>query len=236
MNWTDIVEHEGHALSIAARHDPAATVPSCPAWTVDDLIRHVGRAHHNAALIVGERRDSHPTESELAPPSGNALGWYEAGLAALLEVFDTVDPATPVWSFGADRTVGFWLRRMAHETAVHRVDAEQATGAVTPVAPELAADGIAELLEVFLPLLSRRAETTGPTGTVHVHTTDVDGEWLVTFGDTVTVTEGHAKGDAAVRGPAADLYLWLWGRRPVEGLELFGDAAMVERLRATVTV
>ena len=236
MNWTDLVEHEGHALSIAARHDPAATVPSCPAWNVDDLIRHVGRAHHNAALIVGERRDSHPGEAELTPPSGNALAWYEAGLAALLEVFDAVDPTTPVWTFGADRTAAFWLRRMAHETAVHRVDAEQATGAVAPVEPAFAADGIAELLEVFLPLLAGRKPTDPAPGTVHLHTTDVEGEWLVGFGDQVTVTQGHAKGDAAVRGPASDLYLWLWGRQPVDGLEVFGDAALATRLRATVTV
>lgn len=235
MNWTDLVEHQGHALSIAARHDPAAAVPACPGWTVDDLVRHVGRAHHNAALIVGEKRDAHPTEEELAPPSGNALGWYEAGLAALLEVLDAADPTTPVWTFGADRTAGFWLRRMAHETTVHRVDAEQATGAVGPIAPDLAADGIAEVLEVFLPLLARRRTDPAP-GTVHLHTTDVEGEWLITFGDPITVTQGHAKGDAAVRGPASELYLWLWGRAPIDGLEVFGDAALADRLRAAVAV
>jgi len=98
----------------------------------------------------------------------------------------------------------------AGETVVHRVDAEQATGAVGPLGPALVLDGIAESLEVFAPLMARR-EQDPATATVHLHATDVEGEWLLTLGgSTVAVEHGHAKGDAAVRGTAADLHLWLW--------------------------
>jgi len=93
----------------------------------------------------------------------------------------------------------------AGETVVHRVDAEQATGAVGPLGPALVLDGIAESLEVFAPLMARR-EQDPATATVHLHATDVEGEWLLTLGgSTVAVEHGHAKGDAAVRGTAAYL-------------------------------
>jgi len=120
---------------------------------------------------------------------------------------------------------------MAHETSIHRVDAQQATGSVTAVAPELAIDGVAEALTLFLPMLvASRGEPAG--GTLHLHDTDAEGEWLLTFGEGMaTVEEGHAKGDAAVRGLAEDLYLWLWGRLPLDRLEVFGDAELAERLR-----
>jgi len=238
MDWIAALEHEGHALSVAARHDPTATIPNCPGWAVDDLLRHVGHAHHNALLVVAEQRAERPAKGEINPPHSNALGWYEVGLAALLDVLRSTDPeAGPVYTFAGPGPSKFWFRRMAHETAVHRVDAEQATGKVTPIDPTLAVDGIAEMLEVFLPLLAGRKPDPDPApGTVHLHATDVEGEWLVTFGPTVTVERGHAKGDAAVRGAAADLYLWLWGRRSIDDLEVFGDPAMAARLRAATTV
>lgn len=231
MDWITAVEREGHALSLAAQHDTTAEVPSCPGWNVDELLRHVGTAHHRVALIIREARTEAPHLDETSPPHGGSLSWYEQGVATLLDAMRTVDMATPVWTFSRlDATAAFWHRRMAHETVVHRVDAEQATGAVGPIDTELALDGIAESLEVFLPMLARRNEDP-TTATIHLHATDADGEWLVTIGGgSVGVERGHAKGDAAVRGTAADLHLWLWGRVGAERLELFGDAAQSERL------
>src|SRR5437899_2406979 len=100
MDWIAALEHEGHALSVAARHDPTAAIPHCPGWVVDDLLRHVGHAHHTALLVVGEQRPERPAKGEINPPHANALGWYEAGLAALLDVFRSTDPeAGPVYTF-----------------------------------------------------------------------------------------------------------------------------------------
>ena len=225
------VEREGHALSLTARHDSRAEVPSCPGWNIDELLRHVGIAHHRVALILREGRTEPPPLEETSPPHGGSLSWYEAGLAALLDAMRTVDPATPVWTFSrSDPTATFWHRRMAHETVVHRVDAEQATGAVGPLDPALVLDGIAESLEVFAPLMARREEDPA-TATVHLHAPDVEGEWLVSLGgSTVAVEHRHAKGDAAVRGTAVDLHLWLWGRVGLDQLEVFGDPAIAERL------
>jgi hypothetical protein len=125
---------------------------------------------------------------------------------------------------------------MGHETTIHRVDAEQAAGrAVGPIDPAVAVDGIDELFSVFLPARGA-GRSPGDGRTVHLHATDAEGEWLIRFaaGD-LTVEVGHAKGDAAVRGPAGDLQLWLWGRHPLEALEVFGDPTAAAALRTATT-
>jgi uncharacterized protein (TIGR03083 family) len=155
----------------------------------------------------------------------------------LVDALAAVDPTTPVWTFGAnDRTAAFWQRRRSQETAVHRYDAESAAGTTTPVDTDLAVDGIDEFLVVFLPRLAANFGAVGD-GTVHLHCTDADGEWLVTIrGGEVTVTQEHAKGDVAARGSASDLLLFLWGRVPVDHLEVFGDDALLDRFRQAIRV
>lgn len=231
MDWATIVERETRALRAAAT-DLTARVPGCPDWDVAELVRHVGSAHHNAALIVGERLNTRPTRDQVQPAAGtDPLAWLATGTAALVEVMAAADPATPVWTFGPDRTAEFWFRRMGQETLVHRVDAEQAAGRPSELDANLAADGVAECLEVFLPLLAGRAgEPAG--GALLLHAVDVEAAWLLTF-DTgsVAVEVEHRKGDACIQGGAADLLLWLWGRVPTEDLTVYGDAGLAERLR-----
>ena len=234
MDWIDVLEREGSLLSAAARHDAQAEVPTCPGWLVDDLLRHVSVTHRWSERIVRERMMQRPDLE--TPPSHDSLSWYEAGLAQLVATLRDADPTESVWTFSpSDRTIGFWARRQAHETQVHRVDAELATGAVSPIDPAVAVDGISEVLEVIAPRLAKQVATAG--GTVHLHATDIEGEWLVRFLDgAVEVEQGHAKGDAAVRAAAADLYLWLWGRKDDSGLEVFGDPSAVDRLVALTRV
>lgn len=234
MDWIDGLERQGALLSVAARHDPTAAVPTCPGWDVAELLRHVGVTHRWAERVVRERMTA---RAELeTPPTGDSLSWFEAGLAQLVATLRDADPTASVWTFSpADRTVTFWQRRQCHETTIHRVDAELATGAVTPIDPEHAVDGIAEVLEVIAPRLAASQSTAG--GTVHLHATDAEGEFVVRFLDgAIELERGHTKGDAAVRGPAAELYLWLWGRSDGSTLERFGDAAAVESLLALTRV
>ncbi len=121
---------------------------------------------------------------------------------------------------------------MAQETAVHRWDAQNALGVPDSIEPELACDGIDEMLDVMLPFARRWAESArgGRGETYHFHRTDGPGEWLVRFqGEGATVTREHAKGDVAVRGAASDLLLFLWGRLPGEQLEVLGDSSLIGR-------
>jgi uncharacterized protein (TIGR03083 family) len=227
---------DGAALAAAARRGLEATVPPCPGWTVADVVRHTGQVHRRRMMIVHDRLLEPPQAADPpAPPAGDELvDWFEQGLAALVTVLGREDPSTPVWSFHPpDQTVRFWRRRMAHETAVHRADAQAAHGPVEPVVPaELAADGIDEVLEVFLAPRSERLRIGGDGRSLHLHCTDTEGEWLLELlPDRVVVGRGHAKGDCAARGSASDLMLYLWGRGPASRLETFGDAALLSRVR-----
>jgi predicted lipid carrier protein YhbT len=133
-----------------------------------------------------------------------------------------------------DQTVGFWRRRVALETLVHRWDAELGAGVeIVPTDPVLAADTIDEYLDVFLGLQRVLNTAPGAGETAHVHCTDTDGEWFIEFpapGERVVRRE-HAKGDVAFRGPAEGLMLYLWGRLPAgeAGVEIVGDTALADR-------
>jgi predicted lipid carrier protein YhbT len=129
-----------------------------------------------------------------------------------------------------ERRVAFWFRRQAQEVSVHRWDAQGAAGAPEPLEAALAADGVDEWLELLA--VRGGAATDGAEHTVHLHCTDVEGEWLVRQSpDGLDIERAHAKGDVAARGTASDLDLYLWGRLDADRLELFGDPALLESLR-----
>jgi uncharacterized protein (TIGR03083 family) len=153
------------------------------------------------------------------------------GLARVAAALDR--PAgDPAWTWAPDGTVGFWQRRQAHETAIHRVDAELAAGPPTPVPAALAADGIDE----WLALLAFRPGAEPPSGdgeTLHLHCTDEAGEWLVTLTEAGPAIERrHAKGDVAVRGPASDLLLVLLRRFEPERVEVLGTRSVLDAFLA----
>jgi uncharacterized protein (TIGR03083 family) len=240
-DWAGIVEREGAVLEVAASEAPGAPVPAAPGWDTTDLLRHVGQVHARTSVILRTGTLERPTrENGLLPepPEQGFVDWYRKNLAELVTDLRTLgDPARPVWAFfPGRRRAGFWPRRMAQETTIHRVDAEQAAGrTVGSIEPALAADGIDELLAVFVPAFGAE-RSPGDGRTVHLHSTDAESEWLIRFDPgEVVVTTGHAKGDAAVRAPASELLLWLWGRRPLDGLDVFGSIDAAEALRQVTT-
>jgi uncharacterized protein (TIGR03083 family) len=166
---------------------------------------------------------------------GSALhDWYVDVHGRMTDSLAADDLERPVPTWAGRQTVGWWLRRQVHETAVHRWDAQASVANPVPFAPELGIDGVDEFIEVVLP---RFGATAGGNGvTIHLHATDGDegaGEWLLTLtADGVSAATGHAKGDVAVRGTASDLVLLLWGRRSADELEVFGDAALFSAWRA----
>lgn len=220
-----------------------AAVPTCPDWTVADLARHQGRVYWWMSQLVETKAQEYVDRKGLeeeAARQEDPLAWLEEGADHALAVLGSVDPETPIWNWigNAPGPARFWHRRMAHETVIHRVDAEAAAGRAgrSRVEPaELASDGIDEYLD-FLPLRAGRGGVAGLSGSYHFHTTDVPGEWVVVFEESgVTIRREHAKADVAVRAPASDLELYLYNRRGSDGLEVFGDpakvAAWVENVR-----
>jgi uncharacterized protein (TIGR03083 family) len=234
IDYLQSLRDDGTALAAAARRGLDPPVPACQGWTVADLVLHTGMVHRHKLEIVRGRLAEPPSPwPPPAPARAELLGWYIQGLEELLTVLEATDPETRVWTFHRpDQTVGFWYRRMAHETAVHRVDAESAHGDPRPVPPALAADGVGELLEVFLAPRADGDPVGGRGESLHLHATDTEGEWQVRLLPAgVEVGQGHAQGDAAAAGTASDLLLYLWGRGPADPLERSGDPVLLPRVR-----
>jgi len=223
--------------------DLTRPVPTCPDWTLRQLATHLGRAHRWAAEIAATRSAEfipfrQVPDGRIPDDPAQHAPWLRAGAARVIEAVREAG-SDPVWAFDRLRPASFWGRRMAHETAVHRADAELATGREAYLAPDIAADGIDE----WLGFLSGGPVDGGqdtrldalPEGAVlHVHATDDDlneaGEWLVRHeGSKVTVEHGHGRGDVALRGPASRLLLLLIRRVPPDDpqVQVVGDAALL---------
>ncbi len=219
------------AFAVAAELSPGdRPVPGCPGMSVADLVRHVGSVHRLVTRWV--TRGSRPTEWPCDPNGADPVDWYRVGAASLIAVLDPTRAAEPAATWCPwDRTVGFWLRRMAHETAVHRVDAQAATGLAAPLEPALAVDGIEEVLRLWLGChLPPGAHTEGRAVTLRVP----GREWTVALHEQVVDYCPQADPAAVVSGSASALDLWLWGRAPLADLSVEGDEAVVHALRAAV--
>lgn len=174
-----------------------------------------------------EGRQQFRPDAEMMSDGVALAAWLTAGAQTLVDEITARGADAATWHpFGGDdRTVGLWARRLAQEVLVHRWDAQDAVGLTTPLDPELASDGVDE----YLGLLFRGLVTDDnrPHGSLHLHCTDVTGEWLARFDDdTYVLTREHAKGDAAWRGPAEPMLLGLWGRScdRTDEMEVLGTA------------
>ncbi|MER6821050.1 maleylpyruvate isomerase family mycothiol-dependent enzyme [Streptomyces cellulosae] len=238
--YLEILDHEGRALADAAEQaGPDAPVPACPDWRVRDLLRHTGVVHRWAAGFVADACTTpRPMEEQPDLDGPQLVAWYRAGHRALLDTLREAKPDVECWTFlpAAETGLGFWARRQAHETAVHRYDAKTALGGEpTPVATDFAVDGVDELLRGFHARRRSRVRTPEPR-VLRVRATDADAVWTVRLSQEPPVTTRDAAGDAEceVSGPAAELYLSLWNRLPVPTVT--GDAALAELWRETSAI
>ena len=222
------VETEGRRLIDLATRDLEADVPSCPGWTSADLLVHVAGVWEAFRVIVESASVDPPDFGSFAgaPDAPADLPAFAAErLDGLVEAIAAADPDRPVWSWTGVTPTSFYQRRAHLETLVHRIDAELAAGARTPVDPAVGVDAVDEL---FTELLADRTDDL-PSGSLHLHQTDGDGEFMLDVVDgALAISREHAKGDAALRAGGEDLLLVMWGRRGLDGLELFGDRAVAE--------
>ncbi|MGA9278278.1 maleylpyruvate isomerase family mycothiol-dependent enzyme [Ilumatobacter sp.] len=230
-------------IDLVSDHDPATSIPGCPDWNLSDLAYHQGEVWHFWGRIVAgpitERGQLQSIRQIERPTDDLMVDWLALTHNELFSALVDAGIDREVWTWtGANRDTGWVRRRMAQEAAVHRFDAANATGDPYEVPTPMAADGIDEFLMWFAGTERRDGEMK-PGGTVHLHCTDTDendvagGEWFVSSlkEPSCTFTREHRKGDAAIRGRAHDILMWLW-RRSTEGIEIIGDEVVARRFRA----
>ena len=232
--YVEILDREGRALASAAeRAGTGAKVPTCPDWQVRDLLRHTGTVHRWAASYL---REGHTERRPLGDPpeldGPELVAWYREEHRRLVDTLAGAAPDVACWAFlPAPSPLEFWARRQAHETAVHRFDAEAALGG-TPsrVAGDFATDGIDELLRGFQARSRSRVRTDEPRA-LRVRTTDTDAVWTVRLSPEPPVTTRGVSGaaDCELSGRAEELYLALWNRLPVPSVT--GDRALADLWR-----
>jgi uncharacterized protein (TIGR03083 family) len=239
----EITEQAAALRAAAASAGPAAPTPTCPKWTVFDLVRHLGRVHQwsgRALTTDPEGESPHPDE----PPSAwdELLPWWDTQLGTLVDILRRRQPETPAWVFDSrsPHTAGFWARRQAHETAIHRLDAEHAAaGSDQPDSvptlvfdPEFAADGIDEALTFLIPRQLDRAPA-AVHGTVLLHAADAGRSWLVEVGPDqplkIDSSDPALDADATVAGTADSVYRAIW-KRP-SSASIGGDPILLAALR-----
>jgi uncharacterized protein (TIGR03083 family) len=167
------------------------------------------------------------------PRDEDLAAWFAVGHAELVGALRNAPDDLETWTFlEAATPLAFWARRQAHETAIHRVDAESATGATTGFPADFAADGIDELLLRFV-ARGGRPLPVDRERTLTVAATDVDGAWTVTLApEGFRIATGAVSGgDASLRGPASELYVCLWNRSSPEGLDRNGDHGLLDLWR-----
>ena len=182
-------------------------------WTIRELVTHVGGVHRWAADVVRRGAADLTTPLGLAvgqgPPDEELLRWYREGHEALVAALRDAPSDLAAGTFlPAPSPRHFWARRQAHETAIHRADADAACGVTAVFDPAFAQDGIAELLQGFA------ARKPGPAlgGTLTLRCTD-GLSWVVDLGgDRVSATPVPDVDHGDVSGSSSDVYLWAWNR------------------------
>jgi uncharacterized protein (TIGR03083 family) len=229
-DFLQTLDREGRLLAeAAAQAGVEAKVPTCPDWQVRDLLRHTGMVHRWAAAFVAEGHTSYHPDGGLPGLDGDALlAWFRDGHRYLVDTLASAAPDVECWHFlPAPSPLAFWARRQAHETTVHRVDAESARGgARSGIGPAFAVDGIDELLRGFHARPKSRVRSDEPR-VLRVRATDTDGAvWTVRLTQEPPAATRDAAGEAdcEVAGPAAELYLALWNRQPFP--QVTGDPAV----------
>lgn len=248
--YCDEIAHQIQQLRsvVSSGADLSATVPTCPDWSLEDLVRHMGGALRWVDTIVRTRAQENVPEERIPLAGGPEKKGDAAALDQwLAETGELVVGAlreagadTKVWAWAGVLNTGFWARRMAHEITVHRADATLAAGLPYEVAPDIAADAVDEWLQIVQ--WAQRTLPTDPVrdlgrpgSSIHLHATDAEealnAEWLIELGEeAITWRRGHEKASVALRGPLTSVLLAFYRRLPLDapGLEVLGERELLE--------
>ncbi|MCU1488684.1 MAG: hypothetical protein JWM85_89 [Acidimicrobiaceae bacterium] len=227
-SYVDAVAEEADRLVQAVEDHLATPVRSCPGWSAADLLTHLSDVYDRftAQLLAAEAsRRAAPAE-----PTGTGIERFEASSVALLAALEASSPDAPAWNWSGEDLNAMWIaRRMALETAVHRVDAEETGGEARPIEAELAADGIDERIEVHLRMDLRQTPDASLGGSLCLIASDVPVAFHVEVSrGRLRWRQGRGPADAALVGTASQLFLFSWNRLGVDDLALTGRREVAE--------
>lgn len=229
------IDSDTDRLLAVAQKGLKEPVPCCPGWDVAEVVWHLATVYEHKVRVIADNAWPDPW-----PPADfdarEEIGFLEQAKADLMTTFadHPADEQTTTF-FADDTSVGFWIRRMAMEVAVHRYDAELAHRDLTPIPEDIALDGIDEILHVMLagPWWDGRVDTEHPLdGTVAVEADER--RWLCDVRRTAVTVEDDSElsADATVAGDPQELFLWLWGRLDDASVGFTGDEALAHEFRA----
>jgi len=250
--FTELLRSDLATMASAARSAGlAADVPTCPGWDVRDLVVHTGVVHrHKVETLLGDYTDGRapmPVAPDQDMSDSEVMAWFDEGATALLDACTTADLDAPSWTWCEHQhTKGWWIRRMAHETVIHGIDAVVAAGGTPMIDPWLAGDGVDEILDEFMTGGPAWGSVTPLDGTIRLQT--ADRSWNLRMaefsgtsphsGETYSglpklVYERVDEPMAIVSSDAPTLDLWLWGRGPLPSGAITGDISVVDAMRST---
>ena len=237
-DYASVISDEASRIVSAYERDRTAAVPWSDRWTVGTVARHVAGTHHVVGQIVQRRPDADfGLFNELQTPPKDApefVSWFRAGTDSLLEQLSSAAADAQCWSwYEPGRRVGWWARRMALEAVVHRWDAEAAQGVESSIAPDVAADGIDEFLDVFV-AASRSAHDAPAGPTVAFACSDRGDAWWLDLSvrGGRTVSRDARAASVQIKATAERLLLMVWGRLPASagaGVEVSGEGQLLDR-------
>jgi len=258
LDFPDYLEHinteSQRFRDVLASCDPRARVPACPDWNAADLLDHLTQVQHGWAWVVEHRPASQAEGGYVAPERPASydalLKSFDECSSALVAALEQADPAEPAWTWSTEQTVGFTFRRQAHEALIHRLDAEQTAGDVTPLDRALSADGVEECLDVMYGGCPPWGEFHPLPHHVRVDCTDTGDSVWVQIGrfvgtdprddvhydedDINVVGDPGVEPDAVISGKASTVLTRLWRRGDGAEIHLAGDMAIVDHFRAAI--
>ena len=254
MDTNFYIEHvrtDAATMAAIAHSTPLDTdVPTCPDWDLRDLIIHTGAVHrHKVATLLGDYSEEpapRPNTPGEDAPDAEVLEWFDEGVAQLLDSFASADLDERTWTWCQhDHTKDWWVRRMAHETVIHRADAEIAVGITPAIDPALAEDGIQEIFDEFIEggpswgtvmPTDRTARIVTPGRSWSVRTAEFSGtsphSGKTYEGLNSLVYDADAEPMVTVTADPGPLDLWLWGRGDLPDGAVDGDESIAVHLRS----
>ena len=190
-DWLSLLRmHTERFGDVARDAELEAPVPSCPGWSVRDLVVHLGGVHQWAAHAVVEGNPHLRPEPPADEGRSGLTAWYRRHASHLVEVLTSTSTDAPAWTLD-DRnpTAQFWMRRQVHETVMHTWDAENALGRPQPLDPSLAWDGVLEVRDVIYPRQVRLGRVQPLSRAIRLVGTDVSGDAVFGDGESIVLRD-----------------------------------------------